>query len=705
MDIGRESKDDVADGTTIHPQARAIEPGGATPRSEWIFSKASIAIGILASAAVLVALGYWTYQAVERSLKELRGATLSSQLDAQVKTLGLWIENHKIDIRRLARDEQVRAGVQALVAIAARSGASEAEYCASPLRRPLVEQVGAALEGKGAVAFNAIDRAGRIVASRFREYCGLAISPDTFGRQLEDVFRGETRFVRPYRDELRFVSPPAVQQLTRPVTWVETPVRDDQGRIIAALGFGEYADGQFAAILAAARPGASGEVYAFDEQGVMLSDSRFTQELVRREILPPGVTAPLALELREPNGARPYTRLAQAAIAGADDPEQRVGLLLEPYRSYRGSEVIGAWRWLPEYNLGVAMELDADEAYAPLRYLRIAFGVVFGALVVAVIVALVTGISVLRLRQQIGESRKLGAYEIERRIDEGGMAIVYLAHHALLKRPTAVKLLKPARATDEMIARFEREVRLASTLSHPNTIEIFDYGRTRDGLFYYAMEYLDGLTVAKLVERGGALPVARVIHLLRQMCAGLAEAHARGLVHRDIKPENIMVCRYGGELDFVKILDFGLVKSLSEQHSRDLTRTLRLLGTPLYMAPERLRDPADVDGRADIYAVGAVAYLMLTGKKLFESSDDLSLTSKVLNEEPVRLSAAATQHVPRELELLVMACLEKRREDRPQRVTDLTEALDALAAEHRWTPQDAAASWPTDAPEAQPKVA
>ena len=195
------------------------------------------------------------------------------------------------------------------------------------------------------------------------------------------------------------------------------------------------------------------------------------------------------------------------------------------------------------------------------------------------------------------------------------------------------------------------------------------------------MEYLEGINLGELIAREGALPVPRAVHILRQVCAGLAAAHAAGLVHRDVKPENIMICRRGGEPDVVKILDFGLVKRVDAEHSRDLTRGLRILGTPLYMAPERLRNPADVDARADIYALGAVAFYMLSGKKLFQTTDDLELTSKILNEEPPRVSQVAAQPIPVELDLLVQSCLEKRREDRPQRVADLLEALDAIAAE------------------------
>jgi len=615
---------------------------------------------VLVVSAVLVALGLWTYRQVEGSLRELRAAALGSMLEAEVRTLGIWIENHKIDIRRVARDPQVREAVEALARIASRPGAAAEDYCNAPARRPLVARLTNLLEEQGAVAFNAIDRSRRIVASRFREYCGLRVQEAAFGRDLEPVFRGETRFLRPYAEADRLEGTPQKLPLARPVLWIETPVLAASGEIVAAFGFGEYADGRFAQILAAGSTGATGEAYAFDRAGTLLSPGRFGS----------GVT-PLA--------ARP---------AG-----ESAAMVLDPYRSYHGGEVIGAWRWVPEYDLGVAVEMGATEAYAPLRYLNIAFGVVFGALVIAVVAAAVSALSVVRLRRQMAGGRKVGHYRLQQRIGEGGMATVYLARHDLLRRPAAVKLLKPARATDEMIARFEREVQLASSLAHPNTVEIFDFGRTRDGLFYYAMEYLDGLTVGEIVARDGFVPVARTIHILRQVCAALAEAHAKGVVHRDIKPENIMVCRYGGVLDHVKILDFGLVKHVAEKHSRDLTRGLRILGTPLYMAPERLRNPADVDARVDVYALGAVAFLMLTGKRLFESSDDLQLTSKILNEEAPRPSAAAPQPIPMELDLLVLSCVEKRREDRPQRIADLVEAFDALALEHRWTQRDAQAWW------------
>jgi serine/threonine-protein kinase len=648
----------------------------------------TLAFAVVASAAALVAIGLWTYGAVERSLRASQGAALRSVLEAQAKTLEVWIEDQKLGIRRLARDRQVREHAQALTALAAQHAARPQQYCAAPARRPLVEQLDEALAGSGAVAFNIVDRAGRIVASKFPAYCGLQMRAEAFEQSLAPVFRGETRFIRPYGESGRLTAPPPDPPLDRALVWVETPIADASGRILGALGVGQFAHEQFAAILAAARSHDTDEVYAFDRDGVLLSESRFASELAARGMLPKGAPSALAVVLRPP-GAPQAGRTRLAAAARERDASR--GLLLDPYPGYYGREVVGAWRWLENYDMGIAIEIGADEAYAPLQVLGAAFGVVFGALVIAVMAALYAWFSAAKLRSEVGQ-RRVGAYVLGERIGEGGAGNVYLARHDLLKRPTAVKLLKTSRSTDEMTARFEREAQLASQLSHPNMVEIYDYGRAEDGSLYYAMEHLEGETIGKLVLAQGALPLARAVHLLRQVCAGLAEAHGKNLVHRDISPNNIMVCRYGGEYDFVKILDFGLVKNFATREET-ITRSLRILGTLLYMAPERLRDPADVDPRADIYAVGALAFFLLTGRRMFETLEDIALTSKVLNEVPPHVSAVAAQPIPGVLDYLIAACLEKRREDRPARITDLSDILDALALLHRWTQRDAQAAW------------
>jgi serine/threonine-protein kinase len=270
------------------------------------------------------------------------------------------------------------------------------------------------------------------------------------------------------------------------------------------------------------------------------------------------------------------------------------------------------------------------------------------------------------------------------------MATIHLARHALLKRPTAIKILKKHIATDEFVHRFEREVQLASQLLHPNTVEIYDFGRTADGEPYYVMEFLDGVTLADLVRDTGRVPPGRAIHILRQVAAALREAHMRGLVHRDVKPENVMLCRRG-EDDVVKLLDFGLVKNLEGAETRNLTRQLSIIGTPLYMAPERLLNPSDVDVRSDIYALGAVGYFLLTGRPLFEGDDTLAISNQVLHAPAPRVSARI--EVPEGLDALIASCLEKDRARRPQTAQAMVDALDRLASRRAWTQGDAAAWW------------
>jgi serine/threonine-protein kinase len=226
---------------------------------------------------------------------------------------------------------------------------------------------------------------------------------------------------------------------------------------------------------------------------------------------------------------------------------------------------------------------------------------------------------------------------------------------------------------------------------HPNTVEIYDFGRTRDGQPYYVMEYLDGVTLNELVTETGALPTGRAVHVLRQVAAALREAHMRGLVHRDVKPDNVMLCRRG-EDDVVKLLDFGLVKNLERAPTRDITKQIRVLGTPRYMAPERIVNPADVDARSDIYAWGAVAYFLVTGKPVFEGDDDLELSNQALHRPAPRASESEPS-IPEALDALIAASLEKDRARRPQSADAVIEALDRVASRLSWTPSDASAWW------------
>lgn len=296
------------------------------------------------------------------------------------------------------------------------------------------------------------------------------------------------------------------------------------------------------------------------------------------------------------------------------------------------------------------------------------------------------------LRKEVDQVRKLGQYTLEAKLGEGGMGVVYRASHAMLRRPCAVKLLREEHSTQVAVARFEREVQLTAGLTHPNTVTVFDYGRTPEGLFYYAMEYLEGATLARAVEVDGEQPPERVVAILIQVASALKEAHAVGLIHRDIKPSNIILTRQGGDPDVAKVLDFGVVKNLRAAPDQDNTDVGELRGTPLYMAPESIMDPDWIDGRVDLYALGAVGYFLLTGQHVFTGSTLAEVCGKQILAEPVPPRMRAIQEIPPDLEHVILQCLEKSPEKRPKNPAALIEALRGVDVPP-WTSAQAETWW------------
>jgi eukaryotic-like serine/threonine-protein kinase len=339
----------------------------------------------------------------------------------------------------------------------------------------------------------------------------------------------------------------------------------------------------------------------------------------------------------------------------------------------------------------------------------------------------VTSRVIYGLRREVREAQKLGQYTLLEKLGEGGMGQVFRAQHAMLRRPTAVKLLHPDRTGGaEDLARFEREVQLTAQLSHPNVVTVFDYGRTPDGVFYYAMELLEGQNLQDIVEQSGPMTPARAVHVLTQVASALAEAHAVGLIHRDIKPANIILCARGRTLDVAKVVDFGLVKDLgavgdevaalpagaslppdrpgsSGSRSRNgasasVSRTGTILGTPMYLAPEAMRDPTSVDGRADLYALGAVAYFLLTGTVVFGGKSVMDACRHHLHSTPQAPSARLNEKhqgasIPADVEAIVLKCLAKKPTERPANAQALLEALLACSSAGAWTNDDARAWW------------
>jgi serine/threonine protein kinase len=301
-----------------------------------------------------------------------------------------------------------------------------------------------------------------------------------------------------------------------------------------------------------------------------------------------------------------------------------------------------------------------------------------------------------RLRHEAFEAKQLGQYRLKRLLGAGGMGEVHLAEHQLMKRPVAIKLIKPSKAADpQALARFEREVRATAKLTHWNTIEIFDYGHTDDGTFYYVMEYLPGKSLADLVAHHGALAPARVVYLLEQICQALGEAHGLGLIHRDIKPGNIFAAERGGVYDVAKLLDFGLAKPIMSTGDVALTQEGSITGSPLFMAPEQATGDSEPDARSDIYALGAVGYYLLTGHPPFEGDNPVKIMLAHVRQQIIPPSQLESG-IPRDIERVVLKCLEKNPADRYASTEELAEALAECELQNRWTRADAAQWWKTN---------
>jgi eukaryotic-like serine/threonine-protein kinase len=325
-------------------------------------------------------------------------------------------------------------------------------------------------------------------------------------------------------------------------------------------------------------------------------------------------------------------------------------------------------------------------------------GLVFPYLLVAGM-AYVGARVVYQLGAEVKRARELGSYRLEEKLGEGGMGEVWRARHRMLARPAAIKLIRRAEGngragvTDEAARRFEREAQVIARLRSPHTVELFDFGRSEDGAFYYVMELLDGLDADSLVRRFGPIPPERAIYLLRQVCHSLSEAQSCGLVHRDIKPANIFLCRYGEEYDFVKVLDFGIVGSARNAADPTAVHTQEhaVRGTPAFIAPEQAMGK-EVDGRADIYATGCLAYWFLTGQLVFTGETPMALLVHHARTAPAPPSTRTDRPISRAVDDLVLACLAKDPAERPQSARELSLRLAELADPSLWT-QDRASDW------------
>lgn len=646
------------------------------------------------------AVGWWAQSTVEGAVKRQVGEQLSTLLNAEVAALTLWSDIEKSEAQRFALDPVILGTIVDLLRVAADPDGGPSAVLASRELAAFREVMDASSIRSTVRGYGVVDLSGRIVAAKNDAAIGRRVGTSV-AEWFDRIVAGETAIFGPV--EYPVAEGERDSLVLRPAIFVAAPVRNSRNDVIAAFVMRYSPADEFSRLLQLAQFGASGESYAFNSSGVMITESRFTDQLQEVGLVEDGPDASsiLAIDIRNPGGnlllghqpdlpwaALPYTRMAAAAIAGID------GVDVDGYLDYRGVPVVGAWRWLPDYGFGVAMEVDVQEAYETLYVVRQGFWALVALLMLGAVGIFFYNFLFQDLSNRMRKAERLGQYTLEEKIGEGGMGSVYKAKHAMLRRPTAIKLIKEGQVKPETLVRFEREVQLTSQLANPNTVAIYDYGRTPEGVFYYAMEYLPGITLDNLVLNDGPQPERRVVHILRQICSSLAEAHARGMIHRDIKPANIMLLERGGMYDVIKVLDFGLVKDITSG-DQNVTAMNTVPGTPHFLSPEAIQHPDAIDARSDLYAVGAVGYFLLTGSFVFSGTSAIEVLGKQVNDTPEDPSERLGRSLDPYLEGLILQCLAKDPADRP---ADAGVLLEALSSGYQspigtWTQKEAAAWW------------
>lgn len=648
--------------------------------------------------ATLVALGLvaWvTIGYMKEALRREVHAGMNSILRTDIKAVSGWIESQRATALAATRQPAIHQKLTLLLDDASR--ALDKDLSNLPSRSTLDAELQPLLSAHGVGGYAITDAKGRFIAG-VGERSLATYMPTEYFEKLE---ASETAFIPPHRCSF------ATSSSTSLALLVIAAIREEN-ELTGTLTLVYDPSRELAEILKAAWSGQTGDAYLVSSNGLMLSSCRFEEQLRQVDLLGQDQTSALSVTVRNPGGdlmsgfkpfgapqAQPMTVSAAQLSSDAQRYNSQAHVQLTPYRDYRGVNVVGAYQWLPAYGMGLITEVSSNEAYGPLRYLEFVLFSLIGLLTAAVAGLVTYWLVTQRLKQRIDKTERklqyLGEYELLEKIGAGGMGEVYRARHALLRRDTAIKLLRPG-VGDVAIARFEREVQMTSQLANPNTIQIFDYGRTPEGIFYYAMEYLSGIDLSNLVKRFGPLPDGRVQYLLLRVCESLSEAHTAQLIHRDIKPSNIMITCRGGISDAVKVLDFGLVRHLADAN-KTMTIEGNVAGTPAYMSPEATQNPKLVDARSDIYSLGCVAYYLLSGQQVFVGTSPVEVCWKQVRETARPLQEVVSQPISDELVQLVMKCLAKDPADRPQTIDEFRDLLDDVIPRSRWSRKEADKWW------------
>lgn len=672
-----------------------------------MFLKTQLWIWPIFAIVAMSLLAYGVGSAIEATMKENLKSQLQTLLNVEVAMIENWLHVQTSNCTALSNDLTVRESVYKLIENDETDANQETTVPQSKaeIRQHLGKVIGPTLSAHHYVGYFVADKTRRIISASSEELIDQGEIPE-YEAFITKALAGQATVCPPFPSVTSQKDGSGRQRTGVPTMFVCAPIRDIRFEVVGVLALQIRPDQEMTRIFQLGRNGETGETYGFDKTGLMISNSRFDDQLILLGILPdqPDAHSILNVHIRDPQGdltrgfhpkvrrsTLPLTKMAADAVTG------KSGVDVDGYRDYRGVPVVGAWTWLADYDMGVVTEIDVAEAFQPLIILQWTHRGLYLLLGLSSVAIFIFTIIVARLRREAQkasiEARQLGQYTLDEKLGAGAMGVVYKGHHSMLRRPTAIKLLDVDKVNDASIQRFEREVQITCQLNHPNTVAIYDYGRTPEGVFYYAMEYLDGINLQSIVEQYGPQPEGRVIRILLQLCGSLFEAHSLGLVHRDIKPANLMLNRRGCESDVLKVLDFGLVKAADEAKQAGLTSAGTLTGTPLYMAPESIQAPNSVDARSDLYAVGAVGYFLLTGEPVFTATGLVELCQQHLEAIPVPPSERLGRPISVELESAILACLEKTRAKRPHSARDLAQLLMRSSAAGQWTAEDADAWW------------
>jgi hypothetical protein len=689
--------------TSVGASASAVVRRSAAVTN--LFLQKNLWIWPLLAAVLLAGIAYWLRAHVEQSMKASLADQLQVILAADVAALKQWLASQRSNVETAAASDTNADLAHKLIALAQREDTSPLVLAQSAELAAMKASLKPWMDAHGYIDFVVTNRQPRIVGAGQTDLIGKE-NLSRYREFLDAALAGEATVSRPFPSLVLLTDEKGELRANVPTMFAAAPFRDRDNQVIGVLAFRLRPEQDFTRILNVTRFGRSGETYAFDSTGMMLSNSRFDDDLKRIGLLPDHEDSHsiLTLQLHDPlvnlnEGERPSVRPSEQPLTrmAADAVLGHSGVDVDGYRDYRGVPNVAAWTWLPEYGFGVATEVDRADAFQPIQILRLAFWSLFVLLAVCSVAIFVFTVIMARMRRVLREAalakKTLGQYELEEKIGAGGMGVVYRGRHALLRRPTAIKLLDVDKTTPETIRRFEREVQITSQLNHPNTVAVYDYGHTPEGVFYYAMEYLEGINLDQLVEAHGPQPEGRVIHILRQICGSLSEAHHAGLIHRDVKPANVILTARGGVPDFAKLLDFGLVKAVGAQQAANLSVAGAVTGTPLYLSPEAIQHPDDLDPRCDLYALGAVGYYLLTGTPVFTAKSVVDLLMHHVNTAPEPPSSRLGKFISADLEAILLRCLAKHRDERPATAHELASALAGCTAAGEWTESDAAAWW------------